>query len=89
MYVSNEAMDTKLTLKLEETIIEKAKDYAKNHKTSLSKLIENYLLNITGDKVNDEKITPLVKSLSGVINLPEGFDHKKGYADFLTGKYSK
>jgi len=82
-------MDTKLTLKLDETIIEKAKDYAKNHKTSLSKIIENYLLNITGDKANDEKITPLVKSLSGMINLPEGFDHKKGYADFLTGKYSK
>ena len=82
-------MDTKLTLKLEETIIEKAKEYAKNNKTSLSKLIENYLLNITRDKGNDEKITPLVKSLSGVINLPEGFDHKKGYAEFLTGKYSK
>jgi hypothetical protein len=78
-----------LTLKLEDTIIEKAKEYAKNNKTSLSKLIENYLLNITGDKENDEKITPLVKSLSGVINLPEGFDHKKGYAEFLTGKYSK
>lgn len=89
MYVSNEAMDTKLTLKLEETIIEKAKVYAKNHKTSISKLIENYLLNITGEKGNDEKITPLVKSLSGIINLPEGFDHKKGYADFLAGKYSK
>ena len=82
-------MDTKLTLKLEDTIIEKAKEYAKNNKTSLSKLIENYLLNITGDKGNDEKITPLVKSLSGVINLPEGFDHKKGYAEFLTGKYGK
>jgi hypothetical protein len=82
-------MDTKLTLKIEDTIIEKAKEYAKNNKTSLSKLIENYLLNITGDKENDEKITPLVKSLSGVINLPEGFDHKKGYAEFLTGKYSK
>lgn len=82
-------MDTKLTLKLDETIIEKSKEYAKNHKTSLSKLIENYLLNITGEKGNDEKITPLVKSLSGVINLPEGFDHKKGYADFLNGKYSK
>ena len=82
-------MDTKLTLKIEDTIIEKAKEYAKNNKTSLSKLIENYLLNITGDKGNDEKITPLVKSLSGVINLPEGFDHKKGYAEFLTGKYSK
>jgi ethanolamine utilization protein EutA (predicted chaperonin) len=80
-------MDTKLTLKLEETIIEKAKNYAKYHRTSLSKLIENYLQNITSEKVKEEKITPLVKSLSGIINLPVEFDHKKGYADFLTNKY--
>jgi len=80
-------MDTKLTLKFEQTIIEKAKDYAKAHKTSLSKLIENYLLNITNTKDNDEKITPLVKSLSGIIDLPKDFDHKKGYADFLVNKY--
>jgi hypothetical protein len=80
-------MDTKLTLKLEQAIIEKAKDYAKSHNTSLSKLIENYLLNITNEKVKEEKITPLVKSLSGIIDLPKGFDHKKGYSDFLANKY--
>ena len=80
-------MDTKLTLKLEQTIIEKAKVYAKNHGTSLSKLIENYLLNITNEKDKEEKITPLVKSLSGILTLPEGFDHKKGYSDFLINKY--
>jgi hypothetical protein len=80
-------MDTKLTLKFEQTIIEKAKDYAKAHKTSLSKLIENYLLNITNGKENEEKITPLVKSLSGIIELPKDFDDKKGYAEFLVNKY--
>jgi hypothetical protein len=80
-------MDTKLTLKLEQAIIEKAKDYAKSHKTSLSKLIENYLLNITNEKGKEEKITPLVKSLSGIIDLPRDFDHKKRYADFLANKY--
>ena len=42
-------MDTKLTLKLEQDIIEKAKDYAKLRKTSLSKLIENYLQRITNE----------------------------------------
>ena len=36
-------MDTKLTLKLNEDIIEKAKEYAKAKKISLSELIENYL----------------------------------------------
>jgi Family of unknown function (DUF6364) len=80
-------MDTKLTLKLEQDIIEKAKDYAKVHKTSLSKLIENYLQRITSEPKESEKITPLVKSLSGIIKLPKDFDDKKAYGDYLTTKY--
>lgn len=80
-------MDTKLTLKLEENIIEKAKNYAKERRTSLSKLIENYLQVITTETEQKEKITPLVKSLSGIIKLPDDYDHKKDYSDYLTNKY--
>lgn len=80
-------MDTKLTLKLDETIIEKAKNYAKAKKTSLSDLVENYLQQLTNDKKSTRKITPLVKSLSGVISLPKGYDAKKDYTDYLTNKY--
>lgn len=80
-------MDTKLTLKLEQSIIEKAKYYAKSHSTSLSKLIENYLLNITSEDNKDENITPLVKSLSGIINLPNDEKIKKDYSDYLINKY--
>ena len=80
-------MDTKLTLKLEQTIIEKAKSYAKSHKTSLSKLIENYLLQITNDKGKEDEITPLVKSLSGIIKLPKEVATTKEYTDFLIHKY--
>lgn len=80
-------MDTKLTLKLDQNIIEKAKGYAKLHGTSLSKIIENYLLKITNDNQEKDKITPLVKSLSGIIDLPKDFDHKNGYSDFLVNKY--
>ena len=80
-------MDTKLTLKLNQSIIEKAKEYAKENKTSISGLVENYLSQITQEKKSDNNITPLVKSLSGIIDLPEEFDHKKGYADYLTNKY--
>jgi hypothetical protein len=36
-------MDSKLTLKLDNSIIEQAKNYAKDKNTSLSKLIESYL----------------------------------------------
>jgi Family of unknown function (DUF6364) len=80
-------MDTKLTLRLEQNIIEKAKHYAKLHGTSLSRIIENYLQKITNDNEEKEKITPLVKSLSGIIDLPKDFDHKKAYSDFLINKY--
>jgi hypothetical protein len=79
-------MDTKLTLKLEKMVIEKAKDYAKKQHTSLSRLIENYLLSLTNEPEN-EKITPLVKSLSGILDLPNDTDDKEGYGDYLTKKY--
>ena len=80
-------MDTKLTLKLDEDVIERAKDYAKVKKTSLSALIENYLQKITTEKKDKKKITPLVKSLSGIIDLPASYDSKKDYTDYLIRKY--
>ena len=80
-------MDTKLTLKLDENIIDRAKRYAKQHEISLSGLIENYLKKITKEDKEELKITPLVKSLSGVLTIPEENDHGKGYANFLTDKY--
>ncbi len=80
-------MNNKLTLKLKGDVIEKAKDYAKVRRTSISKLIENYLQKITNEPESKNKITPLVKSLSGIIDIPKSDEHKKGYADYLTGKY--
>jgi len=82
-------METKLTLRLNDGVIERAKIYAKNQRISLSKLIESYLDSLTREKVSNRKstITPLVESLSGVINLPSDFDYKNEYADYLTEKY--
>ena len=82
-------MDTKLTLRLNDTVIERAKIYARNHKISLSKMIETYLDSITKQKDKEERITitPLVDSLSGVMDLPADFDYKKEYRDYLEEKY--
>lgn len=80
-------MDTKLTLKLDQEVIEKAKFYAKKQRTSLSRLIENYLVEITSEEPSDEEITPLVRSLSGIIDLPENTDPQQGYTDYLANKY--
>ena len=82
-------MDKKLTLSLNQKIIEKAKSYAKTNSTSLSKLIENYLNSLTISNLGDDKIesTPLVESLCGVIELPEDFDYKAERAKYLLEKY--
>ncbi len=82
-------MDTKLTLRLNNDVIEKAKIYAKNHRISLSKIIESYLDSITIEKEDGKKIsiTPLVESLSGVIDLPADFDYKTEYREYIEEKY--
>ena len=80
-------MDTKLTLNLDKSVIDRAKEYAKSHKISLSRLIESYLASLTAKKEHEIEITPLVESLSGVIELDENFDYKQRYTDYLIEKY--
>jgi len=80
-------MYTKLTLNVNKSVIESAKEYAKSNKVSLSKLIESYLASLTNKKGQEVEITPLVESLIGVIELDKDFDYKNGYTDFLMKKY--
>lgn len=80
-------MDKKLTLSLNQNVIERAKEYARNNNISLSKLIESYLSVLTNKKKEMPEITPLVKSISGVIDLPEDYDFKEDYTDYLIKKY--
>lgn len=80
-------MDTKLTLRLNDSVIERAKVYARNNHVSLSKMIESYLDSVTKEKDKKETITPLVESLSGVIELPVDYDYKKEYGDYIINKY--
>jgi hypothetical protein len=81
-------MDTKLTLKLNQEIIEKAKKYASKQKTSLSRLIESYLQSLTTDKKQDDfEISPFVKSISTGKSISTDLDYKKEYSDYIEEKY--
>ncbi|MGB0430869.1 MAG: DUF6364 family protein [Bacteroidia bacterium] len=81
-------MDTKLTLKLDQAIIEKAKAYAANKKISLSRLIEAYLKSVTNEKESSEiEISPFVKSMSTTKSVPLDLDYKSEYSDHLIEKY--
>lgn len=84
-------MDTKLTLKLNQEVIEKAKQYASDKKLSLSRLIENYLNSLTSEKSNSNEleISPFVKSLTAGINysIPNDYDYKKERRDYIEEKH--
>ncbi len=80
-------MDSKLTLNVNKEIIEQAKEYAKSHKISLSHLIESYLSSLVANQSQDNEITPLVRSLSGVIELDKNFDYKEHHTNYLLEKY--
>lgn len=81
-------MNTKLTLTIEQSIIEKAKQYAKGKGRSLSDIVENYLKVIT--KENDKRkaeITPITSSLRGSFKAPLSFDYKQELSKKLSEKY--
>ncbi|MFC3415984.1 DUF6364 family protein [Algoriphagus hitonicola] len=84
-------MDSKLTIRLNADVIERAKKYSLEQKTSLSKLIETYLDGISKPKeeeLDHTHISPLVKSLMGAAGpLPEDYDYKKEYREYLEKKY--
>lgn len=73
-------MQTKLTLRLEDELINKAKDLARQRGKSLSKLVAEYFKYITTKELGSETdLPPIVKSLFGSLadsNIDEA-DYKK------------
>jgi hypothetical protein len=81
-------MPVKLTLSVEKNVIERAKRFSRRQHKSLSKLVEGYLRELTGEPSGREDISPKVAALSGVI--PPGAirgERRGDYADFLEEKY--
>lgn len=83
-------MDSKLTLKLDKSVIERAKEYAKKNQVSLSRLIENYLASLTQkDKTNKKEIeiSPFVKSIATGVSISSDIDTREVYREHLLEKY--
>jgi len=73
-------MLTKLTLTIEKSVIEKAKEYAQDRNKSVSRIVEEYLDGLSKNKIkpsakNDLK-SPITDSLVGMF-LDTGEDYKK------------
>lgn len=75
---------SKLTLSIDQNVIEKAKEYAKSQGRSLSSIFEEYLksLTSTNDNSNSRKVelSNIVSELKGSLKLP---DDSKSYKELL------
>ena len=83
-------MDTKLTLKLDQEVIEQAKTYARQKHQSLSALVEQYFRFLVVREVAPQApdISPIVQQLSGILDPVETDQAREEYTDYLDRKYS-
>jgi hypothetical protein len=82
-------MDTKLTLKLDQEAIGRARRYAERQGLSLSRMVESYFLRLTeSEESSREKPKGVVAELAGALKGVEIRDPKEEYTEYLLKKYS-
>lgn len=83
-------MKSKLTLRIEESLIKEAKEYASQKGTSVSKLVADFFKAIQaleGKDSHKEKLPPITASLIGILKNKD-LD-EKDYKKHLENKYLK
>jgi plasmid stability protein len=73
-------MQTKLTLRLDESLIKQAKVYAEQHDKSLSQVVADYFRLLT-QGVESPEPPPITQSLIGVIKDVDEDDYKSHLED--------
>lgn len=71
-------MQTKLTLTIEKDVVKKAKAYARQKDKSVSRIVEEYLRNVSQDRLAPSDLTlkaPITESLTGMFE-DSGKDYK-------------
>ncbi len=81
-------MQTKLTLSVDQEVIDRAKEYARQQGISLSKLVQQLLSKEAKPKKTEVEVPEALKGVYGAFELPEDFDYKKEKAKYLWEKYN-
>jgi len=79
-------MQTKLTLRLDDALINSAKKYARHHGKSVSQMVADYFALLDKKTVprEEEESTPMLKSLRGVL---KGKVAEQDYRSYLEQKH--
>jgi hypothetical protein len=78
---------TKLTLSIEEGVVEKAKRIAEANKTSVSAMFSQFVRSMDGRRARSPRIGPLTRKLSGIVKLPRNKNYKQLLAEALVERY--
>ena len=80
-------MNAKLTLSLDEKILEAAEKYSSEKGVSLSEVVEDYLKKLSPSKPKVEKKSSVL-ALKGILGkVPEDFDYREERYKYLMGKH--
>ena len=79
-------METKLTLRMDDSIIKKAKQMAKSRKTSFSAMVADYLKSLESRK-SGAKMSPVLSEISGVLRNVRHKHEVPDYKKYLEEKY--
>ena len=80
-------MNTKLTLKLDASVIRQAKRHARKNGKTLSGAVEDYFRRLTNRTAKvDRPLPPTVKRLAGVLRGSKIKDHRTAYTAYLERK---
>jgi antitoxin component of RelBE/YafQ-DinJ toxin-antitoxin module len=80
-------MNKKLTLSVDDNIINSAKLYAQKNNVSISQLVQTFLKLITKSEKHKKKYPPITSELLGILRSSKKNNIKKDYADYLSEKY--
>lgn len=70
-------MNTKLTLNIDDAIVERAKQYARRRHRSLSKVVQQYLDYVTQAEADPGEVTETVTQLADTLRVTETDDELK------------
>jgi len=77
----------KLTLSIEEPVVEKAKQIAEANQTSVSAMFSQFVESMASKNARPAKIGPLTRKLTGLVKLPPGKNYKALVADAIMEKH--
>ena len=81
-------MASKLTLSIDSKVIEAAKKFSARTDTSISKMVEDYLRNLTLSDHKKRSTRNSLMQLKGILGkVPKDFDFEEERFKYLTEKY--